>query len=277
MKILGDYHTHTVYSDGKASVIEMVRAARERGLEEVAVSDHSMGKITQALRRKSFDKMCGEIESARSEMPVLIGIEANVVSTNGDIDVDENMRKKLDIVLLGVHVLVFYSFRSMFTFYLPNMLFRFFRFFPKYQVRYNTKVVKRAIEKNDIDIWTHPNKYFKLDVVEVAKTCAERGTLVELNGKSISFRPIDFERMAATGAKFIINSDAHSVKRVGDIARVEEFLKNCDFDPSNIINLNQTWTQYKKGELNEDDVPLRNQERDIEPETKRRGFFSRRG
>jgi len=125
------------------------------------------------------------------------------------------------------------------------MFWKIIRWTPRRRIGKNTEIVQIAIEKNDIDIWTHPNRYFKLDVVEVAKTCAARGTLLELNSKRISIRPIDFERCLAVGAKFIIGSDAHTPKRVGDFARVEEFLKNCDYKEDDIINLKQTWTQYK--------------------------------
>jgi histidinol phosphatase-like PHP family hydrolase len=113
-----------------------------------------------------------------------------------------------------------------------------------------------------------------LDVVDVARVCAGRGTLIELNSKKISFRPIDFERMAQVGAKFIINSDAHSPKRVGDIARAEEFLKNCDYDQSIIINLNQTFTEYKSGKKGGDEnISERNQDGNpTDAPSKKRGW-----
>ena len=263
MTILGDYHTHTRYSDGSASVIEMVRVAKERGLKEIAITDHSVSKTYRGLKKKNFERYRGEVESARAELPVLVGVESNVVSVDGHIDVDDEMRKKLDILLFGVHIMILYSVRGLFTFCLPNLFFNLIHYVPKFQVRRNTEIVKRVIEKNDIDVWTHPNKYFKLDVVEVARTCAHRGTLIELSSKKISYRPVDFERMAALGCKFIINSDAHSTKRVGDTARAEEFLKNCDYNPACIINMNQTFTDYKsKKESNENTE--NNQERDIE-------------
>jgi len=273
VKIHGDYHMHTTYSDGRASVMEMVQTAKERGLKEIAITDHGVGKITKTLRKSGLEKQIGEIESARSEMPVLVGVEANIISTTGCIDVSDEMREKLDIVLCGVHVLVFFSLRAFFGFCLPNLFWRLIRFTPKFQKRYNTQIVVRAIEKNHIDILTHPNKYFKLDVVEVAKACAERGTLIELSSQKISFRPIDFERMQAVGAKFIINSDSHSTKRVGDTIRVEEFLKHCDYKHSAIINLHKTFTQYRTEKENPDhDITERDKERDSKPKT---GFFKR--
>ena len=272
MKIFGDYHTHTSNSDGRATVLEMVRAGKERGLEEMAITDHGFSKLIKGLKRRHFDKIIGEIESARGEMKVLLGIESNIISVNGSIDVDQEIQSKLDLLLCGVHVAVFFSFRGFFRFLLPNLFFGVIRWTPRFQINFNTKVVKKAIEKNKIDILTHPSRYFKVDVEEIASACVARGTLIELNSKRISFRPIDFERMAKAGAKFIINSDAHSPKRVGDTARVEEFLKHCDYDPAIIINLNKTFTQYKK-EHAQNDVSGTNQEGNTLP--KKRGFFRR--
>jgi len=267
VKLLGDYHIHTTFSDGKNSVIEMVRSAKDAGLKECAITDHGFGRVIKGLRKKSFGKLVGEIESARSEMPVLVGVEANLRSLRGDIDIPKQYRDKFDIVLCGVHMAVNYTPLAFLTFEIPNLFFRFIlHYTPKFMVRRNTRTVQKAIERNHIDVWTHPNKYFKVDVVEISKTCAERGTLVELNGKRISFRPIDFERMCRNGANFIIGSDAHDTRRVGSMTKVEEFLRNCDYDPACIININKTFTEWKNERIHE-----QNETRDSEP--CRRGWF----
>lgn len=273
MKFQGDYHTHTVASDGKATVLDMVTAAKDKGLREIAITDHGFGKIFWGLRKKKFEHQIGEIESARAELPTLLGIEGNLMNCRGKIDIKPNVREKLDIVLFGVHVNVRFSLGAMFTFLFPNLLWAFLHFTPRFQRRYNTKLVRRAIENNEIDVWTHPNKYFKIDVIEVAKVCMARGTLIELNGKRIHFRPIDFERMSKLGCKFIINSDAHKPRRVGDFARAEEFLKNCEYDPKTIINLNQTFTEYKNEKLSN---PNQDGNKDEKQKKHGFGFFKKR-
>jgi putative hydrolase len=272
MKIVGDYHLHTRYSDGRNTVIEMVRAAKEKGLDEIAITEHGFGSWGGGLRKKNFEKWRGEVESARAEMPVLLGIEANAVSGNGRIDIPENMREKFDIILFGIHIRVLYSFAAFWSFFVPNIFYRILHWTPKHRIAKNTEFVKRVIERNNIDIWVHPSRYFKVDVREVAKTCAERGTLIELSSKRISFRPIDFERMQKNGAKFIINSDAHRTGRVGEVTRAEEFLKNCDFDEDNIVNLRYTYSAYKKtgSRERENDTAGRNQKRDTKQKTKPR-------
>ena len=268
MKVLGDYHMHSNFSrDGRASVIEMVRAAKDKGLSEIAITEHGFGAWYNGMRKKNFDRWIGEVESARAEMPVLMGIEASLVSRSGRIDIDDEALKKFDIILFGVHLAVIYSLRAFFFFFMPNMFWKMIRWTPAGRKRKNTKAVINVIENNRIDIWTHPNRYFKLNVVDVAKVCAERGTLIELNTKRISFRPIDFERMLRAGAKFIINSDAHNVNRIGETTRAEEFLKNCDYGEDDIINIKNTFTEYKK--KNDNDNAGRNQEQDTEKKPKR--------
>jgi len=270
MKLFGDYHLHSNFSrDGRATIIEMVRAAKDKGMQEIAITEHGFGAWYNGMRKKNFEKWQGDIESARADMPVLMGIEANLVSHSGKIDIDDEDSKKFDIVLFGVHLAVLYSVRAFFFFFVPNMFWKLVRWTPKGRKRKNTQAVINAIENNRIDVWVHPNRYFRLNVIEVAEVCAKRGTLLELNSKKISFRPIDFERMIRVGAKFIINSDAHNTSRIGETARVEEFLKNCDYNEDDIINLKKTFTEYKK--KNDNNNAGRNQEQNPEQKQRRWG------
>lgn len=257
MKIQGDYHIHSGFSGGGHGTIDdIAREAKERGLTEFALTEHGPG-VFVGCKPKHFPHIRALLKKAEREHDIsaLFGIEANLMDATGRIDVMDEWRRDLDIVLLGIHPRIrVVSARSFFTFFLPNYFWIIshflFRFTPKRRIRKNTEAMIRAIEKNNVDIWTHPNKYFKLDVVQVAKTCAEYGTLIELNAKNgISFRPIDFERMLGIGAKFIVNSDAHRPKDVGRVDRVAEFLKNCDYKPEDIVNLNSTFQRPKSTRL----------------------------
>jgi putative hydrolase len=248
MKIIGDYHTHSDNSDGKNTVEEMVRAAAAAGLTEMAITDHGCSKWFKGVKPKRYPMIKALVEKAGTENNVktYFGVEANFTGTDGQIDVSTEDRDKVDILLCGVHRFVrAANAKSFFSFFVPNWFWWILHYTPKSRIRKNTEFVKRAIEKNNIDIWTHPNLYFKLDMVDVARTCAERGTLIELNSSHIAFRPIDFERMLATGAKFIIDSDSHSTRRVGAVDKVYEFLKSCDFKECDIVNLNGTFENFR--------------------------------
>ena len=254
LNLYGDYHIHSEFSsDGSATVDEIVRFALKRGLKEIAITDHGPSATSVGIKQKNLPLITALIEKANKEHPitVLAGLEANVIGTNGEIDVTEEMRTHLDILVCGIHPRVrMRTWKDFFSFKLPNILSMILRIWTKRRIRKNTEIMRAVIEKNDVDIWAHPNLYFRLNVVEVAKTCAERGTIIELN-RRISFRPIDWERMKAVGAKFILNSDFHSSERGHDLGRLsqaqQDFLTKIDWEPSDFVNLTG---EFRRGEAN---------------------------
>ena len=254
MKVYGDYHTHTLDSDGVNTIDENVAAAKKRGLSEIGITDHAHYRPRNKKKRLE-SALLAKAQVLRSgknhEIKTYYGIECNVVGTDGDIDVLSDERRLYDYLICGIHMSVQpKKFYQLFTYYIPNMFWFVMRrlginWTPKCLVRRNTQAVVRAIEKNNIDILSHPSRYFRVNVIEVAKACVARGTAMELNNKKISFRPVDFERMAAMGVKFVISSDAHKAENVGRMDRVADFLKLCDYDPSCILNLDKPFVRPK--------------------------------
>ena len=254
MKVYGDYHTHTFDSDGQNTIDENVAAAKTRGLSEIGITDHAHYRPHNKKKRLE-NALLAKAQVMRSgknhDIKTFYGIECNVVGLDGDIDVTNDERKLYDYLVCGIHVSVQpKKFWQYFTYYIPNMFWFLMRRFginwtPKSLVRKNKRAVINVIEKNNIDILSHPSRYFRVDVIEVAKACIARGTAMELNNKKISFRPVDFERMAAMGVKFVIDSDAHKAENVGRMDRVGDFLKLCDYDPSCILNLDKPFERPK--------------------------------
>jgi len=256
MKLYGDYHIHSKFSrdaGSQGTIDEIARVAKEKGLVEVAITDHGP-KVWVGAKLKHYPQIKAMIERAESDHAVRIffGIEANIRGMKGETDVPQEYLKNLDIIVCGFHPRTRpASFGALMTMFWPNYIFMFthaaFRYYPKWLRRRNTAAIKRVLEQNNIDVLAHPNRYFKVDFPEVAKACVENGTLIELNGKGISFRPIDFERAVAIGAKFVIGSDAHRLSEIGRTERIGEFLKNCDFQESDIVNLSGL---FKRPEVN---------------------------
>jgi len=254
MKVYGDYHTHTLDSDGVNTIDENIAAAKKRGLAEVGITDHAhyrsrrkKKRIENALKNKAQVTRSAEIYDIKA----FYGVECNVVGMDGDIDIVSDERKLYDYLVCGIHMSVQpKKFWQLFTYYIPNMFWFVMRrlginWTPKSLIRKNTRAVVNVIEKNNIDILSHPNRYFCVDVIEVAKACIARGTAMELNNKKVSFRPVDFERMAAMGVKFVIGSDAHKAENVGRMDRVDSFLQLCDYDPECILNLDRPFVRPK--------------------------------
>jgi len=120
------------------------------------------------------------------------------------------------------------------------------------RIERNTKAYINAIKKNPIDAVTHLNYICPANTLEVAKCAADYGTYIELNSKKRHLTDEELnDILQKTEARFIINSDAHAAKRVGDTKLVEEQLQRLNFPMDRIDNIdgrypNFRFTEFKK-------------------------------
>ena len=102
MKIYGDYHIHSEFSrDSKETIDEIARMAKERELQEIAVTDHGPAAYAVGSKLKNFPHRKAMCERAEKEhgIKIFCGVEANVMGTKGQIDFPADFRKNLDILL----------------------------------------------------------------------------------------------------------------------------------------------------------------------------------
>jgi putative hydrolase len=103
----GDLHSHTDWSDGGASVMDMARAARARGYEYLAITDHSpritvvngLGPERLAAQRRLIDQANAELEG----ITILQGIEVDILE-DGSLDLPDETLAALDIVVASPHM-----------------------------------------------------------------------------------------------------------------------------------------------------------------------------
>lgn len=231
-----DCHTHTIYSgDGKGTIEQNVQAAIKCGLTKIAITDHGFNHMAYGVKREKIKEMRAEVERLKKLYPIeiLLGIEANLISYDGDIDLTEEEIKWFDIILLGIHKSTkpkkFWGFLN---FTLRNLMFNTKRHSQKI-----TNAYISAIKKYPINILVHLHNIVRVDALKIAKEAVKTGTLIELNNKHMLFSEQEIKDMAALGAKFIINSDAHSPERVGNCPNVMEFLKGHNVPLNSIVNL----------------------------------------
>ncbi|MBQ7452847.1 MAG: PHP domain-containing protein, partial [Clostridia bacterium] len=109
MMIHGDYHTHSTYSKlrhGKNTIAEMVQSAKDKGLENIAITDHGPKHLGFGIKRKNIDKARKEIDSINEKgelEKVYLGIEANLIGKDGKIDLTQEEIDKLDLLIVGFH------------------------------------------------------------------------------------------------------------------------------------------------------------------------------
>ena len=103
----GDLHMHTTETDGRATLEEMAEAARARGLEYIAITDHSkaiaMSLGLDEARVEAFAERVREINaSGHLGIHVLAGIECDILR-DGTLDLAWDALAQLDFVIGSVH------------------------------------------------------------------------------------------------------------------------------------------------------------------------------
>ena len=253
MNLNADYHTHTVFSHGKGDVIDNARTAAEKGLKELGIADHGFAHPAFGLRKRKLPELKKRIENAKKEtgVNVLLGIESNIIGTDGTTDLKPELYDDFDIFLAGVHKFVKYKFGTAFSLFLPNLFNSAVkkRDVPKSLIRRNTQTYINVIKNNPVDVITHLNFCCFADAAEVAKAAADYGTYIELNSKKVHLSDDELYEVLKTDVKFVINSDAHSPSRVGEISLVEKMLERTGFPTERIANIDGRLPEFRFAEF----------------------------
>ncbi len=239
MAIWGDYHTHTRYSHGKGTVEQNVARAVEIGLKEIALTDHGFRHWMYNVTRQAFLRMMKEVDAARAKYPqikIYLGLETNLTSYRGKTDLVEGDMEMLDLVVCGYHKMIRPERLSDYwKFFIPNLLQNSAKT-PIKQKNRNTDAYIKAIERNDIDILSHPNNGIYADVIEVGKACKFYGTYMELNGKGNYYTDKELDKLVGLGVQFVADSDAHSSDRVGEINKPLSIIERVGIPYEQIAN-----------------------------------------
>lgn len=242
MPLLGDYHTHTVYSHGHGSIEDNVVAAINLGLKEIAITDHGFLHKYYGVRRMDLPNMIEDVKSLRIKYPeikIYLGLESNLIDSTGRVDILDSDNEWLDVLICGYHKCTkASSTKELLSFNLPNFISGLTKFSTKQMVR-NTDAYLKALERYPIDIISHPNYGIKTDVKEIAKAAAHYGTYLELNGKKVSMSDEEIESILDVGCDLIIDSDAHSAKKVGNFDVPLSFVDRLSIPKERIANFDK--------------------------------------
>lgn len=240
MKLTADYHTHTLYSHGKNTVMENAERAKELGLSAVAITDHGFSHAMFGVKRKetqSLLKDCREAEQATG-IKVLAGMECNIRGVSGLTDFTEEDYRVFDIFLAGVHVMARYETFSDRKIGWRGWWLTQLHLKPSASlIKYTTQAYINTIERNPVDILTHLNFQCFSDVVEVAKCCRDYGTYIEISSKKQHLTDEELDKVVQTGVRFVINSDAHRIDRIGETTLAEEQIKRVGVPLDRIDNI----------------------------------------
>ena len=224
MKFFGDYHTHTIASDGHSTLEENVAAAKNAGLEEIVVSDHGFLSIVANMTPKNFEKQ-QEFIKKHTDIRMLQGLECSIVNPSGTLDISDEYIRRLDVLLAGFH-----------RFLQPKYALTKFVFTNGFGskkakqklIETNTQAYLNALDKYPIDTIVHLNYMAPVDAKRIFEKAKEKGVYIELNAKHLdAFLPLAKDAVES-GVNFVVGSDAHYANNVGRFDAIEEFVKQND-------------------------------------------------
>ncbi len=231
MKLLADLHTHSKnsrFNHGKNTIEEMAIAANEMGLVEIGITDHGYAHFfrTTKLKVKQARKIVDEINTW-SKTKVLLGIEADIISEDGELDIDNETLAMLDILVVGYHKMIFTNFAN------------FFGKVPKTKEAKQkcTNAFVNCINRYPVTMVSHLDSILTTDLYEIGKACSERGTLVEINNRHTKWTEKQVEDLIASGCMFAVSSDAHSRDKVGDVDKAFEIIRKYNIPSERIANV----------------------------------------
>lgn len=252
MQLTADYHTHTQYSHGKGTVLENAMRAQEIGLNAIGITDHGFSHLIFGLHRKAVPFLvrdCRESE-ARTGVKVLVGIESNIRGESGLCDLTKADYENFDLYLAGVHVAVRMDKCSDTKINFGGYMRKKLKMKPsKSIVRATTAAYINAVKNNPVDIVTHLNFQCFADPVEVAKCCRDYGTYLEISSKKVHLTDDELAAVAATGVRFVIDSDAHSVDRIGDTKLCEPQIGRVGIPLEQIDNIGGRLPSFRFAEF----------------------------
>lgn len=195
--IRGDVHMHTVETDGRCTIEEMIDAARERGYAYMAVTDHSKNlAFANGLDDKRAAEHVRRIREAASrseEIRVFAGIEVDILA-DGELDLSASVLDEMDLVIASVH--------SHF----------------QQEPQQMTERLLRAISSGHISILGHPTgrillrrEGYDFDLDAVMQAAARHHVAMELNAYPDRLDLCDRHLKMAKerGVKIVINTDSH--------------------------------------------------------------------
>ena len=198
--IRGDLHCHTRASDGHNSLEEMATAARAKGYEYIAITDHSKRlTVAHGLDEKKLLREIRQIDRLNDKLDdivVLKGIEVDILE-NGTLDIHDDILRQLDLVVGAVH----------YKFNLTR--------------RKQTERIIRAMDNPYFNILAHPTARLineraacEMDMEKVMTAARERGCFLEVNAQPVRLDLTDSHRRMSkeTGLNVANSTDAHSTK-----------------------------------------------------------------
>jgi DNA polymerase (family 10) len=228
----GDLHCHTVLSDGRQTLEQMVEAAQKRGWEYLAVTDHSASHgFGNHVTPEALEARIEEIAALNARLDgftVLAGTEVNILP-DGSLDYPDELLARLDWVIGSIHTSFGMDENTM------------------------TERMIAAIESPWVDAIGHPTgrkietrPAYAIDMTRVIEAAARTGTMIEINAAPDrrDMNEIHARAAAAAGVLVLVDSDAHSARNFDLLRYGIATARRAWLSPAQVANT-RSWADFK--------------------------------
>lgn len=224
MDLIIDTHTHTLASGHAYNTInEMAKSAADKGLKLLAITDHAPAMPGSCSYMYFLNRRA--LKREKYGIRLLFGTELNIINTDGALDLEDSILKKLDICIASIHS-------------------------PCYKeatAEQNLNAYIKAMKNPYVNIIGHPDDgRFPVDMEKLVLAAKENHVLLEVNNASLDpegFRKNteanDLEMLKFCkkyGQPVVIGSDAHVEEEVGNFGRARNVIAKAEFPEELVIN-----------------------------------------
>ncbi len=220
----GDVHSHTNWSDGRATMLEMARGARALGYKYLGVTDHSPRiKVVNGLNAERLlaqSREMAEVQSQVDGLTLLQGIEVDILE-DGALDLPDAVLELLDVVIASPHVKLRQEPAAM------------------------TQRLLRAVSNPHVDVIGHPTgrrpgsrEGATYDFEAVFKEAARHGIAVEIDcdPARMDLSP-EMARLALEcGCNFTLDADAHAPAELAYVPMAAWMARRAGIPQNRILN-----------------------------------------
>lgn len=222
--IKGDLHSHTTATDGRNSIEAMIEAAKAKGYEYVAITDHTKStRVAGGLNEREFVKHLARIRKAAKSVPgirVLCGAEVDILP-DGSLDLPDAILADMDLVVIAVHS----------HFKMPN--------------QEMTRRILRAMDNRHATILAHPTGRligtrapYEIDLETVIKKAKAHRIFLEVNShcNRLDLKDSHCKFAKEIGAQCVISTDAHSTLEFANIRYGVTTARRGWLEPCDVVN-----------------------------------------
>ncbi len=231
--IRGDLHVHTKATDGHHTLEQMAEAARDRGYEYLAITDHSkrvaMAHGFDAKRLADRIKEIDRLNAKLKGIVLLKSIELDILK-DGSLDLPDGILKELDLTVCSIH----------YHFNLPR--------------EDQTERILRAMDNPYFNIMAHPSgrlinqrEPYDVDMERIVNAAHERGCFLEINAypDRLDLSDVHTKMAKEKGVKIAISTDAHRITDLDYMYFGIGQARRGWLEPADVLNT-KPWKDLKK-------------------------------